>query len=294
MSKNSGIIFNIKHFAIHDGPGIRLTIFLKGCPLKCKWCHNPESYKKEPQLLKYDSKEEIIGKEITLSEIIKEIEKDRIFFDESDGGVTLSGGEPLFQPNFIENILKYCNENDIHTTLDTSGYAPLENLKKIAEKVDLFLFDLKLFDSDKHKYFTGVDNKIIFENLHFLIENGYKTIIRLPLIPTINDDDKNISQIADFIINLEKIDLHNALLKVDLLPYHNFGIEKFKKLGIIENYDFCKKINRFSDPEIQRIKKIFIDKFKSEKINISVTIGGKDEWKNYKITRKKFKRNSYT
>ena len=151
-TSSKGIIFDIKKYALHDGPGIRTTVFLKGCPLNCWWCHNPEGQNPEPErfLTNQTVNHEIIGREVTVDEVIAEIEKDRIFYDESGGGATFSGGEPLMQPDFLKNLLTACQIRDISTVLDSCGYAAWEIIEKIKDKVDLFLYDLKMIDDKKH------------------------------------------------------------------------------------------------------------------------------------------------
>ena len=186
-----GIIFDIKHYAIHDGPGIRTTVFLKGCPLGCWWCHNPESrsgdifqYKKQEKIEgRIVEQIETIGKNYTVPEVMKEIEKDIVFFEESGGGVTFSGGEPFKQTEFLKELLKCCKKQEIHTCVDTTGYVKTDQLEKAALFTDLFLFDLKHFDDKMHIKYTGVSNKQILENLQLLDEMGKSVQIRYPLIP---------------------------------------------------------------------------------------------------------------
>jgi len=227
MSK--GIIYDIKRFAIHDGPGIRTTIFLKGCPLSCWWCHNPEGQKKEPQeiikIWKASRKIEIIGKKVSVDYVLKEINKEKIFYDESGGGVTFSGGEPLMQIKFLRELLKGCNKTDVHTAIDTSGYANAENFESILEFTDLFLFDLKIMDSINHLKYTGVSNKTILNNLKTLQKFDKRTFIRFAIIPGITDTKQNIEDIIEFIKPMKNIE------RVDILPYHKTGIDKYKRLN---------------------------------------------------------------
>lgn len=237
-----GVIFDIKKFAVHDGPGIRTTIFFKGCPMDCWWCHNPESHSTEPETITREiftgssskacyERKELIGKEITLEEAMVEIMKDQVFYEISSGGVTFSGGEPLLQSEFLLAILKKSKENNLHTTLDTSGCASSDTIKEISEFVDLFLYDLKLVDEEKHKKYTGKSNKTIKQNLEMLTKAGQQVIIRIPIIPTINDSIDDIKLIGEFLSKL-KID------RVELLPFHKIGEDKYKKLN---------KINRMKD-----------------------------------------------
>jgi len=160
-----GIIFNIKKFAIHDGPGIRTTIFFKGCPLGCDWCHNPEGIKSEIEIINNKK----IGYEIDKTNLMKIILKDKIFYEQSNGGVTISGGEPFAQIEFLKSILIECKKNKIHTTLDTCGYTTINEIKKIYNYVDIFLYDLKIIDEKKHVIYTGKSNKNILRNLKYLL-----------------------------------------------------------------------------------------------------------------------------
>ncbi len=254
-----GTIFDIKKYAVHDGPGIRTTIFFKGCPLRCLWCHNPESQKLTPEsaenithkkFLNYsDSKNgNFIGREITVSELMKEIEKDVMFYDESGGGVTISGGEPLMQPEFLFKLLKECKAKDFNTALDTSGYASQDLFNKIYDYVDLFLFDLKIIDKKEHLKHVGVPNKLILSNLINLCHKGKKVRIRVPLIPGITDTEKNLNQIIEIISDLKNIS------NIDLLPYNEMSEGKYSRF----NKKFELK-NLKTQPEItiNRIKKSF-------------------------------------
>ncbi|MBD3192587.1 MAG: glycyl-radical enzyme activating protein [Candidatus Heimdallarchaeota archaeon] len=240
--QKTGIIFDIKKFALHDGPGIRTTVFLKGCPLRCWWCHNPESHKLEPEKVLHpltsqspncqtsnsidNTAEEIIGRKVTVKEVIAEIEKDIIFYDQSSGGVTFSGGEPLMQIDFLKELLFECQQREIKTALDTSGYASLKIIQEIVDKVDLFLYDLKIIDSGKHEYYTGVSNQQILDNLKFLSKEEKKVVIRIPIIPTITATNENIKQLGDFISSLTFIP------PVELLPFHQIAEKKYQELGL--------------------------------------------------------------
>ncbi len=190
-----GLIFDIKRFAIHDGPGIRTTIFFKGCPLECWWCHNPESRNPEQETVIREHKlngevfeiREVTGRRMSVSEVLREIEKERMFMDESGGGVTLSGGEPLMQPAFCLALLRECRSAGIHTTLDTTGCVSKKIMTEVMAFVDLFLYDLKHMQENIHKKYTGVGNKLILKNLKFLHESGKNIILRLPVVPGVND-----------------------------------------------------------------------------------------------------------
>ena len=265
-----GIIFDIKKYAVHDGPGIRTTIFFKGCPLNCWWCHNPEGIPPERALLFRESqclpacracidacpqhalvpmgpslqiiKEkctlsencvntcptealQMAGKEFSASDLMIEIEKDRIFYEQSQGGVTFSGGEPLMQPEFLRQMLEICQERNIHTIVDTSGYTRWKNLDSISPYVNLFFYDLKIMDDQKHRQMTGVSNKIILENLRGLTEKGQQVEIRLPVISGFNDTEENRAQTTNFLLSLP------GIKQISLLPYHKLGTQKYIHLN---------------------------------------------------------------
>ncbi|MFO7890106.1 MAG: glycyl-radical enzyme activating protein, partial [bacterium] len=209
MRKFTGTIFDIKKYSIHDGPGIRTTVFFKGCPLRCWWCQNPESQNTKPDIIpagiskrkfhiQYKKDKELIGMEMTAEEVMAEIRKDIIFYDESGGGVTFSGGEPLFQPDFLHQLLFKCKKEDIHTAVDTCGYASREVVERIIPLTDLFLFDLKLMDDQEHKKYTGVDFQPIKDNLIFLSNQNSVISIRIPVIPGITDTKVNLDKMIQF------------------------------------------------------------------------------------------------
>ena len=269
-SKQSGLVFDIKRYAINDGPGIRVTIFLKGCPLSCRWCHNPESLSPRVQKMYNESKcigcgqcvdicpvqaceltdegivtnqelcdscgrcaevcpakaTEMSGRHESVAELLKVIEAERPFFDQSGGGVTFSGGEPLLYPEFLTEILDACGRLKIHRTVDTSGLASSRNLLEVAKRTDLFLYDLKLMDSKKHKEWTGVGNKKILQNLQVLAKTGAEIQIRIPLIKGVNIDEENIGATATFVAALA-----GPRKTIKLLPYHNLAEGKSTKLG---------------------------------------------------------------
>ena len=224
---SKGIVFDIKRFAIHDGPGIRTTVFLKGCPLDCWWCHNPEGRHSDPESMRGSAGNRApvdVGREMTAAEVMAEIESDVLFYDESGGGVTFSGGEPLLQADFLMALLVDCRRQGFHTVLDTTGYAAPETVTRIAPLVDLFLYDLKLMDDSAHKTYTGVSNAGILENLSRITAVGRTAVVRFPLIPGINDGPDNLVQMTAFLgeINLNRI---------DLLPYHRIHRQKYQRLG---------------------------------------------------------------
>jgi len=246
----TGIVFQIMRFSIHDGPGIRTTVFLKGCPLRCSWCHNPESqsyateYVFRPErciLCKHcenvpdgadqadvcpTEARERIGDTLTVGQVIDKVLRDRPFYDESDGGVTFSGGEPMAQPDFLEGLLWAANTHAIHTAVDTSGYTNPEILNRLAPLVNLFLYDIKHMNSAKHVGCTGVPNDRILGNLRLLVEAGKPIHLRLPLIPGINDDEENLVATARMAKDL-------GLRKISVLPYHGDVGHKYDRLGMV-------------------------------------------------------------
>lgn len=298
------LIFDIKRYAINDGPGIRITIFIKGCPLSCKWCHNPESQSPSAQKLYTETKcigaqecvkvcpedaltltpkgivtdykactlcgicadvcptkaLEMTGHLYEVDELIQIIQKERIHIDQSGGGVTFSGGEPLMHPEFLLKMLEACGENNLHRTVDTCGFADLETLLEVAKQTELFLFDLKSMDAVKHKKWTGVSNKLILQNLRVLAETGANINIRIPFIKNVNADYNSIAEMATFIAGLS-----GKKPMVNILPYHNIAANKYIKLG--------SKYNEFnmaepSEEEQKRAVAIF------KKFGLKAEIGG--------------------
>ena len=270
MTAENPTIFAIKRYALHDGPNIRTTIFFKGCPLSCHWCHNPEGIAKDISIVSLSDKcvgcsaciencptgalsfsAKGIDRDITLcslcgdcvdvcpalshettgwttdiSRLMAEIEKDLPFYDNSGGGVTFSGGEPLMQPDFLLELLQECGNLEIHRAVDTSGFAPTATLMNIAEQTDLFLFDIKHMDSEKHLFYTGVPNELILHNLKALSTAGHPINARFPLISDVNDDENNIRETAIFLAACPTVKT------IDILPYHPSARIKYKKLEI--------------------------------------------------------------
>jgi len=250
------LIFDIKRYAVHDGPGIRTTVFFKACPLNCWWCHNPESQDiKLQEVLNtviFDgvavNESEKIGKLMTINQVMDEIRKDILFFDDSGGGVTFSGGEPLMQHNFLLEILKQCKEEEIHTCVDTSGFSRWDKMEKILPYTELFLYDLKHFDNEKHIKYTGVSNRQIIGNLEKLLERGKEVWIRYPFIPELNDDENNLAEMQLF---LRK---HPEIKQLNILPYHNISNHKYNKLN--KPY-LLKDLKTPSEAQIQELKSKF-------------------------------------
>lgn len=230
----TGTIFEIRRFAIHDGPGIRTTVFFKGCPLDCWWCHNPEGRCPEIETFPVNERKDgghsggrpsqaRIGRRATADEVMAEVMRDGIFYDQSGGGVTFSGGEPLLQTGFLYSLLKASRDIGLHTACDTSGYAPTEDIESIYDLVDLFLFDLKLIDCGEHQKYIGVSNELILSNLTVLATRGNKVVIRIPLVPGITDTAENLNGIVAFIEPL------TSIRAISLLPYNKFGEDKVSR-----------------------------------------------------------------
>lgn len=209
----TGYISHLKKFAIHDGPGIRTTVFFMGCPLSCWWCHNPDCR------IPLDQSSQLSEYAMTLEELMTKLIQDVIFYQESTGGITISGGEPLMQIEFLESLLTACRKSGIHTAVDTCGQAPKDHFRRIMSLVDLFLFDIKVIDSELHREHIGVFNKLILENLELLAAERQSIRIRLPLIPGISDTEDNLQSIGRYLGGLE------GIRHVDLLPYNPMGVD---------------------------------------------------------------------
>ncbi|MGI6216327.1 MAG: glycyl-radical enzyme activating protein [Coriobacteriales bacterium] len=303
----TGRVFDIQGFSVQDGPGIRITVFFKGCPLKCLWCHSPESQRFESEInmlqtkcvgccrcvqacptgsrtvkqvgtkddgspeLKFDINLETCtrcgkcidacltqalywcGEDMTVEDIMKKVRRDKPFFDKSGGGVTVSGGECLMQPDFMAAFLKQCKEEGVNTAVDTCGYVPWENIEKVLPYSDLFLYDIKHMDSAEHKRLTGVPNELILENAKKIAENGGRFHIRIPLITGCNDSVENIEATRDFLLTIK-----DAVDLVQVLPYHKLGTVKWERLyWKDEATDF--ETEPPSDEEVEARSQIFRD-----------------------------------
>jgi pyruvate formate lyase activating enzyme len=263
-----GLFFDIKRYAVHDGPGIRTTVFFKGCPLSCWWCHNPEGIRKEPEevvtIHKMGGKDfpikETVGRWMTVTGVMREINKERTFMEESGGGVTFSGGEPLWQSVLLEDLLLECKREGYHTAVDTTGHTSRKSLRRIMETTDLFLYDLKHMDEAMHMKYTGVSNRLILENLSFLAEEGKDLFIRIPVIPEVNNDEENIAKMLRFLQQL-----NGAVREVDLLPYHALAAHKYEKFGM--EYRMA-GVPEPTEQMMQQLKEEF------EKAGFQVKIGG--------------------
>jgi len=268
------ILFDIERNSYVDGPGIRTTVFFKGCNLRCAWCHNPESQSPKPQMMFYKNKctgcgkckekcphsleecelcgkctlycphdaREICGKEYSVDEVLREIRKDKTLYDNSGGGVTFSGGECMLQIDFLEEILRACKKNGIHTAVDTAGHVPFERFERIIPYTNLFLYDVKCYDSDMHKQYTGVGNDLILENLRRLLAAGKSIWVRIPVIASVNDSAKEMQRIKDFLCSCVMPE------KTELLPYHAMGEHKYAAIG--------RKAPYFSVPSEEKMKEL--------------------------------------
>jgi len=219
----TGTIFSIEEFALSDGPGIRTTVFLKGCPLRCRWCHNPEGISFMPQMLQTKEGERMCGEEVEASELAKKLLRHQDIFESSGGGITFTGGEPLSQPKFLAEMLRLVKP--VHTAIETCGYSPATVFEKIVPLTDLMLFDIKCMDSSKHKEYTGKDNAPILQNLKWLCGSGHKFIIRLPLMPGVNDSKEDMERV------LKAIKDAKGLEWVEMLRYHKTAGAKYQMAG---------------------------------------------------------------
>ena len=221
-----GRIFNIQKFSVHDGPGVRTIVFLKGCPLRCRWCCNPESQSYEIEQMNIAGTVKTVGKDVTVGEIMDDIIKDKPYFRRSGGGITLSGGECLYQPEFAEGLLMAARDLGLTTAIETTANASFEVVERLLRHLDYCLMDIKHVNSDKHKEFTTRPNELILENAKKIAEyEGVDLTIRVPVIPGFNDTPEEISQIAEFAASLKGVE------EIHLLPYHRMGEDKYKGLG---------------------------------------------------------------
>jgi pyruvate formate lyase activating enzyme len=299
----SGMVFNIQKYSVQDGPGIRTTVFLKGCPLCCQWCHNPESISHRPEIIVIENRciacgecrmvcpfgkeiagkgplparpeectlcgacveacptdaRQVIGRIMTVTEVTDEAVKDRIFYESSGGGVTISGGEPLQQPKFALALLADLRAAGLRAALDTTGYGCTEHLLAAAKLSELVLFDLKAFDEQRHRELTGVSNRTILANLKSLDEIHRNVWIRLPVVPGFNDDVVELEKIADFVARLRSVTL------VNLLPFHRSGLHKYERLGQVHGLDGVEA------PSVELMERA-ADVFRSRKL--TTKIGG--------------------
>jgi pyruvate formate lyase activating enzyme len=231
-----GLIFSVKRYSIHDGPGIRVTFFMKGCPLSCWWCHNPEGISPEQEMITEIRKigetefttQEMAGKYYSAGDILEILEKERIFIEHSHGGVTFSGGEPLMQTDFLLEALAACKSKGYHTAVDTSGYSSESNFRSVMQYTDLFLYDIKHADDTRHFEYTGVSNTLILSNLRMLLGEGKNIFIRIPVIPDKNDDPESLEGMKKMFSELKC----ENLKQISLLPFHKTGKAKYRKLHL--------------------------------------------------------------
>ena len=223
-----GIVFDIKRGGVKDGPGIRTSVFLKGCPLRCAWCHNPES--QAPEIQRAVTTNEVCGREMSADAVMAEVLRDEVFYRTSGGGVTFTGGEPMLQFDFLKELCAAARAAGVHVAVDTSGYAPWERFAELLPLVDIFLYDLKCMDSERHAELTGVPNELILENLRRLDAAGAKFWVRCPLVPGLNDSDTELAALRAFTNGLRNME------KLEICPYHPLGLEKCTKFGIEPRY----------------------------------------------------------
>ncbi len=299
----SGWVFNIQRYSVHDGPGIRSTVFLKGCPLRCRWCHNPEGQAAGPEIMALEghclacgecraacpfgpaidgsgalpvhhprctlcgacvdacpsAARQRVGREMTVAHVVEEVLKDRVFYDESGGGVSFSGGEPLTQPDFLKALAEACHGLEIHTAVDTCGYGSWESLRAVSRFTDLFLYDLKVMDDAKHREVTGVSNAPILSNLRSLGQVHGNIWIRVPIVPGINDSAVQLEALARFASSIPGVQ------RVNLLPYHRAGAEKSRRLGLPNTFEETRQPSAVQMEE-------YADKFRS--FGLQASAGG--------------------
>lgn len=304
VSAERPLIFDIQKFSVHDGPGIRTVVFFKGCPLRCRWCANPESHKYTQDLMFYpdkcigcgvcidacpngcigvnDKKEmffdrekcteccactkecyagarRVSGDDMSLDEIKKEVDKDMVFYNTSGGGITFSGGEAMCFPDTVRELAEYYKGQGVTTALETCGYVPWENYEKVIQYLDLVMFDLKCMDDEKHREYTGGSNQLILENLKKIYKR-VRTVVRIPIIPGVNDSEKDIKDFGEFISSMK-----DGIDTVHILPYHDLGLSKYNALG--KKY-LMEDVKAPDDEEMDRIKR------QLEGFGFNVVIGG--------------------
>lgn len=305
MGTNSkqGVIFDIQRYCVHDGPGIRTTVFLKGCPLRCHWCCNPESQKRGREVIHRNSRcthcgrcievckpgsisldddgvhidrslctvcgdcitvcspqaLAFVGEDVSLEKVLEELEKDTLFYRNSGGGITVSGGEPLLQADFAESILRASHERGWHTAVETSGYASIKRVEQVLKETDLVLYDLKHLDPDRHRELIGVPNDLILKNLRAVDTWGVPLAIRIPVIPTINDSEEHLRALAELVAGLSGVE------RVHLLPYHRLGASKYANLDRPYPLDGMEALR---DEELDATRELF------ESYGLDVEIGG--------------------
>ncbi len=237
MVVTTGIVFDIKEFTVHDGPGVRTTVFLKGCPLVCMWCHNPESQSIQPQIIRSLAGERVAGREYSSGELASLLNQQAEILRTNGGGITFSGGEPLLQAEFVAEVIDALD--GLHVLLDTCGYGPSEDFLLLLARSDLVFFDLKLIDSQAHRHYTGCDNDLILDNLQHMGASGKPYVIRIPLVPGVTDTDANLAAIAKTIEGLP------GLLEVNLLPYNRAAGSKYRFAGMEfkPEYDEAQPLN---------------------------------------------------
>lgn len=254
----SGRIFDIQRFSVHDGPGIRTIVFFKGCVLRCRWCCNPESQNYKIETMMQNGKEKVVGRDVTVGEVMETVRRDGAYYRRSGGGLTLSGGEFLCQGDFALALLRAAKSEGINTAVESAASVSFDVIEKVLPYIDVYLCDVKHMNAEKHKEFCGRDNKEILENIKKIAENVNRFVVRVPVIPTFNDTEEEIGAIAEFAAKIKAKKMH-------LLPYHNFGEDKYAALG--RKY-YMKDIKAPSDEQMLKLKA------EAEKYGMEVQIGG--------------------
>lgn len=250
----TGRIFDIQKFSIHDGPGIRTIVFLKGCYLRCRWCCNPESQEYDIETMEVNGKPKIIGRDVTAAEVMEEVIKDMPYYRRSGGGMTLSGGEALCQPDFAVELLKACKEYGINTAMESTAFSDYSVIERYLPLLDVYLLDIKHMDSKKHEEYTGRSNALILENARKIAQFGHRgygtrLIIRVPVIPEFNATKEEIRAIAEFAATLPGVE------ELHLLPYHRLGQDKYKGLNREYHMEHVKPISSESMEELLQVVK---------------------------------------